>query len=474
MIHKWELKQFKEFGKVEYRIRLKSLEEDVLDLKNFLQENNIKISKEFRSLSSDYNYVLYLKDVSESEAQKLCFVLKNLCSDGEYIQASDKSYQEDGLKYLYDILKSMYELPMVGNDKTQKLEYYEILKEASKMISTVTDFNQLTKILFKITTQLNYNKTLILLRDEDIFNFVDGYGIDRNISGLYRLDLDIGEMLKDIGRIIMKSNIPNEIINSQELFEIFPVGVIICLIYDNNVEGFIILDDKPSLRSDIKSDLELLDIISNQIATVVKNLRLSKEAITDPLTGVYRYNYLIKRLNEEIYRSKLYKHPLSLLMIDLDNFKIINDTYGHQIGNVVLREVANILKSDTRVSDIVCCYGGDEFAIIFPETNVYEAYKSAEMLKEHINHVIQIANSIKDKIEKLNYHHMFSSLDKPIIEIKLTASMGLAFLTGNEEKEITSEEFINYADKALYTSKTEGKNRISIWDEQKISEILNL
>lgn len=266
-----------------------------------------------------------------------------------------------------------------------------------------------------------------------------------------------------------------EIINQQELFKIFPVGVIICLMYGENVEGFIILDEKPSLRSDIKSDLELLDIVSTQIATVVKSLRLSKEAITDALTGVYRYNYLIKRLNEEIFRSKLYKHPLSLLMIDLDNFKLVNDTYGHQIGNMVLIEVANILKSNTRISDIVCRYGGDEFAIIFPETNVYEAFKSAEVLKEHINQVIKIAQNIKDKIEKFNYHHIFGgSFQETTVEVKLTASMGLTFMTGNEYKEVTSEEFINYADKALYTSKMEGKNKISVWDKEKISEILNL
>lgn len=474
MIHKWEIKQFKEFGKIEYRIRLKSLEEDIIELKNFLQENNMKISKEFRSLSSDYNYVLYLKDVTEEEVQKLYLVLKNLCSDGEYVHTSERATSEDGLKYLYDILKSIYELPVVGYDKTQKSEYYEIIKEVSKMISTVTDFDQLTKIFFKIAKQLNYNKTLILLRDEDMFNFVDGYGINKNITGLYKLNLELGEMLANLGKIIIKERIPQEIINNQELFKIFPVGVIICLIYDGNVEGFIILDDKPSLNSDIKSDLELLDIISTQIVTIVKSLRLSKEAITDTLTGVYRYNYLIKRLNEEIFRSKLYKHPLSLLMIDLDNFKLINDTYGHQIGNMVLIEVANILKSNTRVSDIVCRYGGDEFAVIFPETNVYEAFKSAKVLKEHISQVIKIARNIKEKIERFNYQYVFNKGLENTIEVRLTASMGLAFITGNEDREISSETFINYADKALYSSKMEGKNRISIWDEKKILEILSL
>jgi diguanylate cyclase (GGDEF)-like protein len=266
----------------------------------------------------------------------------------------------------------------------------------------------------------------------------------------------------------MKNQLLPDIVNSQELFKIFPVGVIISLCSDKEVEGFIILDNKDNLDKSFKNDYDLLEIISSQISTVIKNFRLSKEAITDMLTGVYRYNYFIKRLNEEIYRSKLYKHPLSLLMLDLDNFKDINDTYGHQVGNVVLREVAKILKENTRVSDIVCRYGGDEFAIIFPETNIYEAYKTAEVLKDHINQVVKIANEIKTKIEKLNLKISVESITKENIEIKLTASMGLSFITGLETQDITTEDFIKFADKALYLSKMEGKNKISVWDKEKI------
>jgi diguanylate cyclase (GGDEF)-like protein len=403
-----------------------SRKEDLVELKKFLAENSINISKEFRSLSSDFNYVFYISNVDESNVKKLSIVLKNLCSDGEYIkQVEEDNQEEDGLKYLYDLLKSIYELPVVETkSKISKTEYYEVLKEASRMISSVTDFSQLTKILFKITKQLGYDKTIILFCDEDIFNFVDGYGINKDISGLYKMDLSVGEMMRGLGKIISRKQLLPEIINAQELFKIFPVGVIISLETDKEIEGFIILNDKESLEESFEGDCELLEIISYQISTVMKNFRLSKEAITDMLTGVYRYNYFIKRLNEEIYRSKLYKHPVSLLMLDLDNFKSINDTYGHQVGNVVLMEVAKILKENTRVSDTVCRYGGDEFAIIFPETNIYEAYKTAEILKEHINQVVKIANEIKDKIEKLNLNISIESITKETIEIKLTASMG--------------------------------------------------
>ncbi|MEN3013141.1 MAG: GGDEF domain-containing protein [Endomicrobiia bacterium] len=424
-------------------------------------------------MSTEFNYVLYVSKVAQEKISKLSLLLKNLCNDGSFIDIEEASVKDDdGLKYLYEILRGMYELPIVGQQKELKEEYYDILKEASKMISSVTDFSQLIKILFKISHQLNYDKTVILLRDEDMFSFVDGYGIDKSIAGLYKLDLSVGEMIKDLGRIVPKEKIPIEILNSQELFKIFPVGIIISLVSEKETEGFILLNEKSHIMKNFKTDYDLLEIISSQISSVIKNFRLSKEAITDPLTGTYRYNYFVKRLNEEIYRSILYKHPLSLLMIDVDNFKTINDTYGHQIGNVVLREIGKVLKENVRISDIVCRYGGDEFAIIFPETNIDEALRSAKILKDHINNVVKITNELKQKIERIGIE-IIPKIIISDIEPKVTASMGLAFITGKEERKITSEEFINYADKALYLSKIEGKNKITIWNEEEIIKFLN-
>ncbi len=475
MIHKWEIKQFRKNDKNEYRIRLRCQEADFNDLKDFLKNNNIQILREFRSLSPNFNYVFYLGDIDETEIQKFSVLLKHLCNDGEYLPfaGETETEPEDSLKSLYNLLKEIYEIS-TGENVELKTGYYKIIKDVSKIISSISDFGELIRVLFNITKQLQYDKTILLLRDEDVYSFVDGYGVDRNVVGMYKIDIAAAEIIKELGKVVLKRNLSKEILSTQEIFKYFPVGVIISLISENELEGFILLNEKKNLYTEFKNESELLEIISVQISTIIRSLRLSKEAIIDTLTGVYRYNYFVKRLEEEIYRSQLYKHPLSLLMIDIDNFKLVNDNFGHEIGNMVLREVANILKENTKISDVVCRYGGDEFVIIFPETNVFEAYLSAERLRQYISHVIKITNDLKSKIEKLGLKISQEIGNENMgKEIKVTASMGLAFITGKEQRKFSTEELVSFADKALYIAKMEGKNKVKIWNEEVITDLIS-
>ena len=188
-------------------------------------------------------------------------------------------------------------------------------------------------------------------------------------------------------------------------------------------------------------DLEMLQYISTQSAIAIKNAELYDMANRDGMTKLFTNKYFRERLNEEWSRSNRYKHPLSLVMLDIDNFKNFNNTYGHQAGDRVLIELGKILSSSSRSIDIPCRYGGEEFAIILPETSKEEA--------------LIVIERIRQKAEQIN-------IEYNNISLHFTVSGGLATMPELNPK--TLEEFIEMSDKALYHSKKSGRNRVSFYN----------
>ncbi len=164
---------------------------------------------------------------------------------------------------------------------------------------------------------------------------------------------------------------------------------------------------------------------------------LSELVLTDALTGLYNFRHFKYVLQAEMDRSKRSGIPTSLVMIDLDHFKRINDEYGHEVGNIVLKAVANILKSEVRTTDVVCRYGGEEFAIIFPETHLKLAVNVADRIRE----MIAITAVVYDGGE-----------------IDITASMGASVYMKASTLDIG--DFIDSVDKYLYEAKQSGRNCI--------------
>ncbi|HEY9857399.1 MAG TPA: diguanylate cyclase [Stenomitos sp.] len=161
------------------------------------------------------------------------------------------------------------------------------------------------------------------------------------------------------------------------------------------------------------------------------------QAITDGLTGLATHAFFQQRLAQEMSESFRYHHPLSFIIFDLDHFKPINDTYGHQAGDIVLKEASAMLKAKVRTSDLVARYGGEEFAIILPQTTEEDAYNLAERLRQELEQMeIQINADRK---------------------LKVTASIGLA---SRGENDATPKELIKRADMALYAAKNGGRNRV--------------
>jgi diguanylate cyclase (GGDEF)-like protein len=190
-----------------------------------------------------------------------------------------------------------------------------------------------------------------------------------------------------------------------------------------------------------RRQMQLISTIANQIALALKNAaehqKVQSLAITDELTGIYNRRAFQKVLDRELRRSKRYQKPLSLIMLDVDGFKAINDTYGHEAGDSVLKVLAAQLQSSIRDIDFLARYGGDEFAVILPETKIEEACTLAERLKGVVKRCpIRVNGSTQS----------------------ITLSMGITDIS--KDIRVSECELIRQADKVLYDSKQRGGDSV--------------
>lgn len=185
-----------------------------------------------------------------------------------------------------------------------------------------------------------------------------------------------------------------------------------------------------NLHDELQNKINMLNDVSKQL--IDSNVRLKKLATTDELTSLYNRRFFDLRLAEEASRSDRYKKDLSLIMIDFDDFKRYNDTYGHQTGDKLLRDMANLIRLSTRKSDTVFRYGGDEFAVLAQECDINKAkYLASSLVKRVVN-------------------HRFKNMDGEPFD-RITISCGVACYDGN------LEAFVAEADKRLYEAKNAGK-----------------
>jgi diguanylate cyclase (GGDEF)-like protein len=164
-------------------------------------------------------------------------------------------------------------------------------------------------------------------------------------------------------------------------------------------------------------------------------------AIRDGLTGLYNQTYMKARLQEELYRSERYKYPLSLIMIDVDDFKAVNDRHGHISGDRVLRNFSDLLLDSLRASDIAGRFGGEEFLLLLPQTSCLDAAAAAERIRKTV---------------AVYPFRLGGGTDRTC---QFTISLGVFSSQASGQG---VEEIINLADQALYRAKKEGKNKVVV------------
>jgi diguanylate cyclase (GGDEF)-like protein len=222
--------------------------------------------------------------------------------------------------------------------------------------------------------------------------------------------------------------------------------VIVPLLCQDKVVGVLNLSDKPGARGFTREDIALVELLGQLVGASIGNIamfeRIQHQARTDGLTGLTNHKTFYEVLERELWRSKRYGEQISLIMVDVDNLKHINDKYGHRAGDKVIKEVSNRIQESIRQIDTAARYGGDEFAIILPNTSLADAAVVAERM---VN--VVAGTSVVCKKD----------------EIPISISVGL----GQYDAEDSPDDIASRSDKALYAAKQAGKNTVKIFGSRK-------
>jgi len=313
----------------------------------------------------------------------------------------------------------------------------------------------LTSVKVNMSQLFDYTVLLIFVLAEAkpklyiIQNYaMNSHFINQAVHNIFQISSDTagkGVPIKDIEQIIENNVTANTPAKTKPIS--IQSTITLPLIVNGEDIGYAsMVSHKPNAFNE--EDIQRFFPVCYSLAIALRNARLfqsTKElSITDSLTRIYNRHYFDDVIEKEFLRAHRYKHPLSIALIDIDNFKAINDTYGHPEGDKVLRQFASRVMETIRNTDILARYGGEEFSIIMPLTDIEEGIVVMERLR------VVIAGSLFPITRR---------------DIQLTASIGLSSLVDHH---ITStKELIREADSAQYLAKKTGKNRVCIYTSEK-------
>lgn len=325
--------------------------------------------------------------------------------------------------FLMKILGTQVSLKLqniVLNEQSQiNVEFHDSMKNIAKIIETQYEINYIVPLIGEMLDRfISDHLIYVFLKQGEEFSLVwpKACNDERVFDVLKQLDNDYGYILTNDDKI-----------------GAFP------LVTEDEITGCIVA--RSMIEKLSKRDIDYLEQLTRQAAATINRANtystILQYATLDALTNLNNRRQFETRLGQEISITKRQNNPLCAMMIDIDFFKKVNDTYGHAAGDEVLRTVASIIKQELRESDIPARYGGEEFAVLLPFTKIEEAQIVGERLRKAVEaHPVNVEG----------------------VEIAVTISMGLA----EYNREESGEELFERADKALYEAKKNGRNQVQV------------
>jgi len=359
--------------------------------------------------------------------------LRDHISDTTLADGVNEVLDED-LKRLHDFIQA-------------KFREYEVLQEITQIIIAILDVRKLLSTALELVSNvLGADRGFIILYDarQGELRSMIPRRFSREDNSAVEYDFTFSQTIakscfqsKEI--IIIEDALEDQRFASSHSIVASSIRSVVCIPLQkgNETEGVIYLDSLKTPNLFHEHQAEFLKSFSAQTALALENARLYTQAVTDSLTGLYNRKFINERIFEEMVRSRRYARDCSLILLDIDHFKNINDSHGHAVGDSVIKRVAEILRENARTSDVVARYGGEEFLMLLTETDIVGAKSLAERVRVAVEGAeIRVADQM----------------------VSVTVSCGVSgYLEGFENK---LAAFVAEADKALYRAKNGGRNRV--------------
>jgi len=359
-------------------------------------------------------------------------------------------------------------ISILGNQIMESIEHAEIINQ---MVSEMTEFAAFYEVSRKLASTLNLSDILFTTLDsarkivkysfgaiifnkseQNILEIKSFVGKDKDDLIHQHFNLEdslVGYLIKNYNRTYLIGDASQKAsvlpIFGQKLKSPFFASLLFVplQIKNTNIGAMLFASETPYFFTSYEA--EILEVLGNQVSVAIDNSRMYEQveamAVTDGLTQLYNHRKFQEILEAEFKRAQRYNTPLSIMLLDVDRFKNINDTRGHPVGDEVLKKIAGLIKRFIRDTDYPCRYGGEEFVIVLPNTGTKEAVIIAERIRKSVEKSTFILNSRE--------------------ELYITISIGIATYPSDAGEK---HELVDKADKALYYAKESGRNQTQSYE----------